>query len=207
MALLKKAVGTWNIGLAIETAKEAVAMGIDPTEAIECLGQGMIGISEAFNEGRIYLPQVLAASQAMEDAIMEFEPVMAGKLMPSKGVVIIGTVQGDIHEIGKHVVTAFLRGAGYIVYDLGKDVPPEEFMAAARERGADIIGASALMTTTLVGQKRIIERLNEEKLFNIKTIFGGACCTDRWVKDIGGDAYCACGAEVVKKVNSLLLIR
>ena len=206
LALLKKAVETWNKDLAIDTAKKALDMGIDPYEAIENgLCQGMMGISDAFNEGRIYLPQVLAASEAMESAIAIFEPALYGKFFPCKGVVVIGTVQGDIHEIGKNVVTAFLRGAGYAVFDLGKDISPDEFLLAAREKGADVIGASALMTTTLVGQKRIIEQLNEEKLFQIKTIFGGACCTNRWVIDIGGDAYCACGAEVANKLNKLLL--
>ncbi len=206
LALLRKAVETWNKGLAVETAKKALEMGIDPYEAIEnglCLG--MMGISDAFNEGRIYLPQVLAASEAMESAIAIFEPSLAGNFLPYKGVVVIGTVQGDIHEIGKNVVTAFLRGAGYAVFDLGKDTSPDEFLIAAREKGADVIGASALMTTTLVGQRRIIEQLNEEKLFKIKTIFGGACCTHRWVMDIGGDGYCACGAEVANKLDQLLL--
>ncbi len=206
LALLKKSVETWNKSLAVDTAKKALDMGIDPYEAIENgLCKGMMAISDAFNEGRIYLPQVLAASEAMESAIAVFEPVLAGKYLPYKGVVVIGTVQGDIHEIGKNVVIAFLRGAGYAVFDLGKDISPDEFLLAARENGADVIGASALMTTTLVGQKRIIEQLNEEKLFRIKTIFGGACCTHRWVMDIGGDAYCACGSEVANKLDELLL--
>jgi len=84
-------------------------------------------------------------------------------------------------------------------------VPPDIFIGAAKERSANIIGASALMTTTLVGQRRIIERLHEEKLYNVKTIFGGACCTNKWVEHIGGDAYCGCGSQVVEKVNALLM--
>lgn len=205
LALLKHAVETWNEGLAVEAAENALLIGMDPREAIECgLSQGMVSISSSFREGRIFLPQVLAASHAMEEAMKVFEPYLTEREMPSKGVVVIGTVQGDIHEIGKHIVIAFLRGAGFKVYDLGKDVSPDEFLEAAIERKADVLGASALMTTTLVYQRRIIERLREEKLFNIKTIFGGACCTQRWVTDIGGDAYCECGAEVVEKVSQML---
>lgn len=205
LALLREAVERYDKDLAIRSAMQAISSGISPAEAIEDgLGKGMAEISERFNEGRIFLPQVLAASQAMTEAIAIFEERMGAQNIPCKGIVIIGTVEGDIHEIGKHVVSAFLRSAGYLVYDLGKDVPPEVFMLEAKERSADIVGASALMTTTLVGQRMIIERLREEKLFNVKTIFGGACCTLKWVESIGGDAYCECGSQVVKKVDELM---
>lgn len=205
LALLKRAVETWDMDLAKEAAELAISIGMNPCEAIECgLSQGMVSVSSDFREGKIFLPQVLAASQAMEKAMKVFEPYLTEKELSSKGVVVIGTVQGDIHEIGKHIVIAFLRGAGYKVHDLGKDVSPDEFLTASVECGADVLGASALMTTTLVYQRRIIERLREEKLNNIKTIFGGACCTQKWVTDIGGDAYCECGAEVVERVNRLM---
>ena len=119
LALLKHAVETWNECLAVEAAEDAVRLGMDPCEAIENgLSQGMVSISSNFREGKIFLPQVLAASHAMEEAMKVFEPYLTKREMPSKGVVVIGTVQGDIHEIGKHIVIAFLRGAGYKVYDL-----------------------------------------------------------------------------------------
>lgn len=205
MILLKKAVETWNRELAREAAEEALRLNIDPLEAIENgLGKGMNSISKRFNEGKIFLPQVLAASQAMEEGMKVFEPYLFQGNMPFKGTIVIGTVQGDIHEIGKHVVCAFLRGSGYRVYDLGKDVPPEEFINSAKEKNAQIIGASALMTTTLIGQKRIVEILKEERMFGVKTIFGGACCTPKWVESFGGDAHCACGSEVVACVERLL---
>jgi corrinoid protein of di/trimethylamine methyltransferase len=202
---LKRSVETWNIDAARGAAKEAIAMGISPSEAIENgLGEGMVKISAEFNNGRIYLPQVLAASMAMEEALHEFESHMCGEKVHNKGVIVLGTVQGDVHEIGKHVVKAFLCGAGYLVYDLGKDVSPQEFIDKARETEAEIIGASALMTTTLICQKQIVERLNEEGIVNIKTIFGGACCTQKWVDSFGGDAYCDNGAEVAATVDKLM---
>jgi corrinoid protein of di/trimethylamine methyltransferase len=202
---LREAVETWNKDLAREAAARSLRLNIDPFQAIERgLGLGMVSISKRFNEGRIFLPQVLAASQAMEEGMKVFEPLLSGGGVPTKGVVVIGTVQGDIHEIGKHVVCAFLRGSGYTVYDLGKDVPPDVFVQMAKEKNASIIGASALMTTTLVCQKRIVQRLQEEQMFEVKTIFGGACCTPKWVESFGGDAYCSCGAEVVARVEQLL---
>ncbi|NLK26148.1 MAG: dimethylamine methyltransferase [Euryarchaeota archaeon] len=205
LASLRKAVETWDINLARNAAEAALDINMDPCEAIEMgLGKGMDSISDRFYHGKIFLPQVLAASKAMEAGIGVFEPYLCDKSIHSKGVVIMGTVQGDIHEIGKHVVCAFLRGAGYTVFDLGKDVSPDEFIGAAREKGACLIGASALMTTTLVGQRRIVERLKEEKILDVKTIFGGACCTPKWVESIGGDAYCSCGAKVVAEVEILL---
>lgn len=205
LTLLKEAVENWNKDLARESAYEALRLNIDPLEAIENgLGLGMVSVSKRFNDGKIFLPQVLAASQAMEEGMKVFEPLLAENSTATKGVVVIGTVQGDIHEIGKHVVSAFLRGSGYTVYDLGKDVPPETFVEAAKDKNAKIIGASALMTTTLVGQRRIVERLKAERMFEVKTIFGGACCTQKWVESFGGDAYCSCGSEVVPRIEELL---
>lgn len=205
LQMLKKAVETWDMELVHEASQNALSQGITPYEAIEKgLGKGMINISERFNEGLIFLPQVLAASKAMEEGMAVFEPFI-GKDSPhtTKGNIVIGTVQGDVHEIGKHVVCAFLRGAGYSVFDLGRDVPPDDFLEAAKERNASIVAASALMTTTLIGQKRIVKCLKEEEL-NIKTLFGGACCTRKWVESIGGDEYCSCGSEVVECVDRML---
>lgn len=202
---LKISIETYNIDLARFTAKQAMEYGIDPSEALMLgLGEGMVSISERFDAGKIFLPQVLAASKAMEAAIEVFAPLMIGKSVSTKGTIIIGTVQGDVHEIGKHVVCAFLRGARYNVVDLGRDIPAEIFIDEAIKRKADLVGASALMTTTMVCQAQIVELLKEEGLDNIKTIFGGAPCTQRWVDSIGGDAFCPSGGEVVSTVEHLL---
>jgi trimethylamine corrinoid protein len=202
---LKIAVETWNIELAGFAAKQALEYGIDPTEAIvNGLGEGMVSISARFDEAKIFLPQVLAASKAMEAALEVFAPVMKGSPVQTNGTVVIGTVQGDVHEIGRHVVCAFLRGARYTVIDLGRDVPSENFIEAAIRFKADVVGASALMTTTMVGQAQIVELIKEAGLNNIKTIFGGAPCTQRWVDSIGGDAYCPSGGEVVATIEKLL---
>jgi len=201
---LRVSVETWDKELAIRAVDRAVEAGISPFVAIEAgLARGMSTISVLFDEGRLYLPQVLAASQTMQLALERFGPLKLSESL-SKGLIVLGTVQGDIHEIGKNVIKAFLRGGGYTVIDLGKDVPPEEFSAAAKEHQAVIVGASALMTTTLICQKQVVDVLKDEGLDDVKTMFGGAPCNQGWVNSIGGDGYCACGAEVIDLVRRLL---
>ncbi|TFG55808.1 MAG: dimethylamine methyltransferase [Methanomassiliicoccus sp.] len=201
---LKVSVETWNTDLAIKAVNNAKEAGISPFVAIEAgLGRGMITISVLFDEGKIYLPQVLAASQTMQKAMEMLGPLDLSHSW-TKGIVVLGTVQGDIHEIGKHVIKAFLRGGGYTVFDLGKDVPTENFIAAIKEHQADIVGASALMTTTLIGQRQLVETLKEENLSQVKTIFGGAPCTQKWVDSISGDGYCSSGADVIELVHRMM---
>ncbi len=202
---LKRAIETWDPKMAHSATLEALDAGMEPRVIIENgLGRGMVTISDQFDEAKIYLPQVLAASNAMDAAMKALGPKMSGGNMFTKGTVVLGTIQGDIHEIGKNVIVAMLRGSGYNLYDLGRDVPPEKFIEVAKEKGAKLIGASALMTTTMIGQKVIIELLEEESLReDIKTIFGGAPVTKQWVDSFGGDAYCPSGAEALTTVEKL----
>lgn len=204
MGRLKKSIETWDKDLAVSAAKEALAAGIAPGDAVENgLGKGMEVISQQFDDAKIYLPQVLAASVAMEAALKVFEPAMTKGQTAQKGTVVIATVLGDIHEIGKNVVAAMLKGGGYNVIDLGRDVAPEKFIEAAKEHNAGVVGASALMTTTVVVQKDIVDLLKEEKM-KTKTIFGGAPASEEWVESIGGDMYCPSGAQAVEMVNTLM---
>lgn len=121
----------------------------------------------------------------------------------SKGKVVLATIEGDIHEIGKNVVAALLVGSGFTVYDLGRDVLIERFITAQKENDADVVGASALMTTTLLGQRDIVERLKEEGS-RAKTIFGGAPCNQVWVEEIGGDAYGENASQAIAMVTKLI---
>jgi trimethylamine corrinoid protein len=204
LASLKKAVECWDSDLAKSSAKEALALGISPSEAIESgLSRGMVSISQRFDDAVLFLPQLMAASDAMEEAMKVLDPVMGSNGNMGKGVVILGTVLGDVHEIGKNVIAAMLRGAGYRIIDLGRDVAIEKFVDSCRDNDADIVGASALMTTTMWGQKAIAERIKDEGL-RAGTIFGGAPCTRKWVESFGGDIYCPNGAEVVELVDRLI---
>lgn len=204
---LRDSIIEMDFGKASAAARSALAAGMDPAVIIdEGLGKGMERISDEFNEGKIFLPQILAASMAMEAALQEITPVLeknAGKL---KGVIVMGSVQGDIHEIGKSVCCAMLRGAGYKVIDLGADVSPDKFIDAARENHADIIGASALMTTTLVAQKDIIRHIKEENE-SFKTAVGGAPCSQEWCDEIGADGYSASASDIVALVDRMLGVK
>lgn len=204
---LRDSIIEMDFGRASAAARSALAAGMDPAVIIdEGLGKGMERISDEFNEGKIFLPQILAASMAMEAALQEITPVLeknAGKL---KGIIVMGSVQGDIHEIGKSVCCAMLRGAGYKVIDLGADVSPDKFIDAARENHADIIGASALMTTTLVAQKDIIRHIKEENE-SFKTAVGGAPCSQEWCDEIGADGYSASASDIVALVDRMLGVK
>lgn len=204
---LRDSVIEMDFSKASVAARSALAAGIDPAVIIDDgLGRGMERISDLFNEGKIFLPQILAASMAMEAALQEVTPILdknAGKL---KGVIVMGSVQGDIHEIGKSVCCAMLRGAGYKVIDLGADVSPDKFIEAARTNKADIIGASALMTTTLVAQKDLIRHIKEENE-KFRTAVGGAPCSQEWCDEIGANGYSASAGEIVALVDRMLGVK
>ncbi|MFA6679963.1 MAG: cobalamin-dependent protein [Candidatus Methanomethylophilaceae archaeon] len=202
---LKVSIETWNPRMAESATRAAIEAGLSPRDIVDKgLGRGMEVVGRQFDEAKIFLPHVVAASKSMEAALKILAPFMGKGDTATKGTVVMGTVEGDIHEIGKNVCTAMLRGAGYKVIDLGPDVSPDAFVKAALENDAKIVGGSALMTTTLMVQKDLVNLIKEEKL-DIKTIFGGAPCSKSWVDSIGGDGYSASGAEIVSLVDSLLM--
>jgi trimethylamine corrinoid protein len=204
LADLKTAVETWNIKLAQDATNAAIAEKISVKEIIEFgLGKGMETIGERFDKAEIFLPQVVAASKTMEAALKIMEPLMKAGDGELRGTVIMGTVEGDIHEIGKNVCCAMLRGAGFNVIDLGPDVSPQAFLDSAEENDAAVIGGSALMTTTLEVQREVVAAVKESGL-GYKTIFGGAPCTKEWCDEIGADGYSSNGAEIIDLVKSIL---
>jgi trimethylamine corrinoid protein len=204
---LRLSISTWNADLAVKSVNVALSSGILPAEIIQDgLGIGMADIGHRFDIGKLYLPQVVAASKAMSAALDILRPYMEKGKTVTKGCIVMGSVQGDIHEIGKNVCCAMLRGAGYDVVDLGSDVPPEEFLEAAKKNGAELIGVSALMTTTLVVQKDLIRLLREEEA-PFKTAIGGAPCSQAWCDEIGAGGYSASAAEIVGLVDRLLADR
>ncbi len=196
LADCKKAVEEWNLALAKTAVQAAIDAKLEPKDIInEGLGKGMEVIGERFDKAEIYLPQVVAASKAMEVGLQLLAPLMAGGSDSMKGTVIFGTVEGDIHEIGKNVCCAMLRGAGFTVFDLGPDVSPQDFLDSAEENNADIIAGSALMTTTLEVQRDVVAAVKEDG-GKYKTMFGGAPCSQEWVDQIGADGYSSNGAEI-----------
>jgi methanogenic corrinoid protein MtbC1 len=156
-----------------------------------------------FDKAEIYLPQVVAASKTMEAAIKILEPLMTSGAGALRGTVVMGTVEGDIHEIGKNVCCAMLKGAGYNVIDIGPDSTAQDFIDAAEENGAKIMGGSALMTTTLEAQRELVEAVKEID-GPYKCIFGGAPCSKAWCDEIGAAGYSATAAEIIDLVNDLM---
>lgn len=202
---LGASIEAYDIDEAEKYARLAMDEGISPDDAINLgLAKGMDTISRLFDEAKIFLPQILMAAKAMEAALDIIEPYMKkGDDVKLKGVIVMGSVKGDIHEIGKNVCCAMLRGAGFKVIDLGTDVSPYTFEKAIEESKADVVGGSALMTTSLYQQKDMVRVFNEDKL-PVITIFGGAPCSEEWVNEIGGDGYSASGSEIVELVRRLL---
>lgn len=188
---LAESVVTGNWDEAARLAAEAVQGGADPSQLIsEILQPAMAVVGERFSEGEYFLPDMLMAGRAMTSALGVLEPLL-GRGGPEKtGRVVIGTVQGDVHDIGKNMVAMFLRGTGYEVVDLGVDVSPDRFIQTVREVQPDILGLSALLTTTMPSMKRVIEALAEAGLRDsVKVVVGGAPVTDHYADLIGADGY------------------
>ena len=205
---LGASIEAYDIDEAEKYARLAMDEGISPDDAINLgLAKGMDTISRLFDEAKIFLPQILMAAKAMEAALDIIEPYMKkGDDVKLKGVIVMGSVKGDIHEIGKNVCCAMLRGAGFKVIDLGTDVSPYAFEKAIEESNADVVGGSALMTTSLYQQKDMVRVFHEDKL-PVITIFGGARWSEWWVEEIGGEGYSASGSEIVELVRRLLTER
>ena len=205
---LKEAIEQLDLELAEEGAKEAVAAGVPVMEAIQNgLALGMNTISDLFDEGEMFVPQILLASEAFEAAIAILTANMSESERNSTklGKVIVHTVQGDIHDVGKNIVKTMLTASGFEVIDLGRDVPVDEVVKKAIELKVDIITGSALMTTTMPAQRDIIKALEEEGVRDkIKCMFGGAPVSQEWVDKIGADAYGESAAEAISKAKELM---
>ena len=191
-----------------DLAGEALRAGIDPLAAIEQgLKPGMDVVGEGFAKGELFIPDLMMSSKAMTEAIAVLEPEMIKRKqqIQSLGKVVIGTVQGDIHEIGKTLVATMLSANGFQVHDLGVDVPPQRFVDAVREVNADVVGLSALLTTTMLNQEAVILTLREAGLRDqVKVIIGGVPTSPEWAEEIGADAYAENATEAVEVVKGLV---
>ncbi|MGQ9672965.1 MAG: corrinoid protein [Candidatus Aminicenantales bacterium] len=167
---------------------------------------GMDRIGILFKNGEIFIPEVLIAARAMNAGLARLEPLLVKEGVKPKGTVVIGTVKGDLHDIGKNLVAMMLRGAGYKIVDLGIDVSAEKFVAAAKEAKPDIVGMSALLTTTMIQMRGIVSSLRANGL-TMPIIVGGAPVTREFANDIGADGYAPDAASAVEEVGRILEIR
>jgi corrinoid protein of di/trimethylamine methyltransferase len=173
-------------------AKEALEKGLDPLQCItEGLTKGIQKVGELFASGEYFLPELIIGADAMKTALDILEPAMVGgQTREVAGVVVLGTVEGDLHEIGKTLVGTMLTANGFKVIDIGVDKTASEFIAAIQDSGADLVGASALLTTTMLQQRKLVEALEEAGIRDkVKVMVGGAPVTESFAKEIGADGY------------------
>ena len=189
-----------------ELVKAAIREGHSAREILEQgLIQGMNRIGIDFKNNRVYVPEVLIAARAMKAGMAILRPKIVEEKVQPKGRVAIGTVKGDLHDIGKNLVGMMLEGAGYEVIDLGVDVPPEKFIQANKEKGVRLIGMSSLLTTTMLAMRDALQAFEQAGIReNIKVMVGGAPVTQKWCDEIGADGYAPDAASAVELADSLI---
>jgi len=202
---LENSVRNFDVDAATEVAQRALEAGVDPVEAIEKgLSKALKQVGQRFERGELFIVHLISAAEAMKAAISVFEPkILEGKMKrKALGRIVIGTVKGDIHDIGKNLVSVMLTAGGFEVYDLGKDVPAASFIEKAREVGADVIGASALLTTSMPAQKELADAISESGL-KTEYIVGGAPVNEGWAREINAH-YAADATSAVGLVKRLI---
>lgn len=190
----------------VELANKALKDGVSPQDIVSSgLQAGMRLVGDKFSAGDFFVPDMLLAARAVSRAMEVLRPHLSASDMPTLGKVVIGTVFGDIHDIGKNLVTMFLRGVGFEVFDLGINIPTDSFVRAVKEHNPDILGISALITTTMLGIGDIIKALEVAELRSrVKVIVGGAPVTHRFAEHIGADGYSADGGSAIKLCRNLM---
>jgi len=204
---ISKAIVNLDEEKAFEYANKAINESMNLLDVIEKgYAAGIRLVGELWEEGEFFLPELMRGAQIMQNCLDLLIPhLQKGSEKISRGTIVIATIEGDIHSIGKTIVGTMLRAYGYDVYDLGADVPAEKIVEEAMEKKADIIGVSALLTTTMINQKKIIDLLKEKQLVGkFKVIFGGAPVTSAWVEECNADGFADNAIEAVKLVKSLL---
>ncbi len=171
----------------------------------EALIAAMNEVGERFGRNEIFFPEMLVAAMAMKDALAVLKPILVSKGIKGIGKVVLGTVQGDLHDIGKNLVGMLFEGAGFEVIDVGIDTPKEEFVKAIRENGPQLVGLSALLTTTMPRMREVISALEQEGLRDqVKVIVGGAPVTQEYADEIGADGYAPDAPSATNKARDLL---
>lgn len=189
-----------------ELVRQALAEDVKPMQIIqESLVPAMAEVGARFERAEFFVPEMLVASRAMQTGLGVLRPLLVGGELGSAGSVVMGTVQGDVHDLGKNLVCTMLEGAGFEVHDLGADVSPEQFVAAVRQGQVDIVGMSALMTTTMPAMRGTMEALVEAGVRgSVKVLVGGAPLTQDYCDEIWADAYAPDASAAVRGAKALL---
>lgn len=203
---IKDAMVAYKVDGIQKASDDAKAAGMEATEIIEAMSAGMSEVGVLFQRGKLFLPHVLSAANGMTAAVKSLEddlPIdQIGKTLAK---VCMGTVEGDVHDIGKSIVSTMLQCGGFEVVDLGRDVPSKDFVAQVKENNCTMVGLSALMTTTMTVQRDVIQLLEEAGVRNdVKVLVGGAPVTQMWADKIGADCFSETASEQVIKAKALL---
>lgn len=185
--------------------EQALQEKIEPHAILDVMTKAMSEVGRLFEEGEYYVPEMLVSARAMQNGLDILQPALASGDVKAKGKVVIGTVKGDLHDIGKNLVVILLKGAGYEVVDLGSDVTPEAFVEKIKNSGKCVVALSALLTTTMINMKTVIESITAAGLRkDVKVIVGGAPVTQEFANQIGADGYSADANKAVRLVDQLL---
>jgi len=203
LAALTEAIGAGNRTVAVETTRAALDEGTDPRVVLGAMTAAMDVVGRKFQDGEIYVPEMLIAARAMKEALVVLEPVLVAAGVKPEYRAVIGTIAGDLHDIGKNLVAMMWKGAGFEVVDLGVNVSAGQFVEAAREHDADLIGVSALLTTTMSGMRGVVEAVREAGL-RARVVVGGAPTTPEYAAEIGADGQAPDAGSAVELVRRLI---
>ena len=203
LVALATAVETGDRDTAAAITSQALAEDYDPQVILKTMTDMMDVIGGRFSRQEIYVPEMLIAARAMKAAMAVLEPILIGQGHRPEFRAVIGTIRGDLHDIGKNLVAMMWKGANIEVHDLGTNVSPEKFLNAAREHGAQLVGISALLTTTMGGMREVIQLFRAEGMTS-KIVVGGAPVTPEWAAEIGADGYAADAASAVVMAKRVL---
>lgn len=201
---LKTAVEIGDRDTAVAVTEDAIEEGLDPKEVLDWMTDAMGVVGQRFQDGEIFVPEMLISARAMKAAVALLEPLLIGSGFRPDSTAVIGTIKGDLHDIGKNLVAMMWKGANIDVIDLGTNTSAEKFLAAAREHNADLIGISALLTTTMGGMKHVVEAVRNSEISYVRVIVGGAPVTPEFAKQVGADGYAPDAASAVGVARKLV---
>ena len=204
LAALTAAIEAGDRATAVTITRDAVAEGLDPRTVLGAMTAAMEVIGAKFQCQEIYVPEMLISARAMKEATAVLEPVLVKAGIRPEHTAVLGTIKGDLHDIGKNLVGMMWKGANIEVIDLGTNVTPERFVEAAREHDAHIVGISALLTTTMVGMKDVVAAIRAADLVDVRVIVGGAPVTQDLADMIGADGYASDAASAVEAARQAL---
>jgi len=187
-------------------AQAAIDAKVSPRQILDAMVHGMDVIGGKFQRNEVFVPEMLIAARAMKESMAILEPLLVKAGIKPEFTAVIGTVQGDLHDIGKNLVAMMWKGANFGVVDLGTNVTPAKFVAAAKEHGASVVGLSALLTTTMPAMKQTVQELRAAGLTKVKVVIGGAPITQGFADEIGADAFAPDAASAVEVVRKLVAV-